>query len=168
MSVDQWPTRMMQQNRIRLEELKSLVDGISLDDEDISSEMSRFLVIRSCGYVEKVFEDCLIEFTRENSHSFVASHVISAFGKGSNARPDNLLGRAGKFNNAWKSELNKYFDQNENTRENMLKLVEARNKIAHGDSDDTTKRTAIKLADVALELGDELIRIIDPRMRHGE
>jgi len=158
-----WPTQQMQANRRRLEELRLLVNSATHEPE-VGSELSRFLVIRASGYVEHTFETCIQHFAEAKSHPAVANYVAAGLFRGRNPKPDVLLERTRMLSEEWAVQLEGYFDSDDSrVRRELDFLIDRRNKIAHGQSESVHRRKALDLADVALEVGEKLTAIIDPR-----
>lgn len=154
----------MQVNRRRLRELRDLVNTYPGEPPEVGTELARFLVIRSTGYVEHTFETCIKSFALAHSHPSVANHVVAGLFRGRNARSETLLDRISELSDSWRVRLESFLGEDDGrTRRELDFMVDRRNKIAHGQNETVNRGKAIDLADVALDVGAELIEIIDPR-----
>ena len=159
-----WPTLELQNSKKKLKELIDLLDEFGNEPPEVSSELARFLVVRSTGYVEHLFDTCIQCFAEAHSHRFVARHVESGLHKGRNVNPDTLLKRIKPFSDEWHKDLEEYLDADSGHIKRELKfMVDRRNRIAHGMNESINRRAALDLAKIALDLGDLLMDIMDPR-----
>lgn len=158
-----WPTLPMQTARNRLEDLSQRLSNSS-GDPDTVADLSRFLVVRSTGYVEYTCETCIRHFAETHAHPAVARHVVSGLFRGRNPKPDVLLDRVGSLDRSWAQLLEEYLNADDGkVRRELEFMIDRRNKIAHGESESVHRRKALDLAGVALGLGDCLTVIMDPR-----
>lgn len=134
--------------------LKSLVTRYATgSDDNLAQELSRYLVVRSCGYVEWVAKEYSRSHILQNADVHTGAFAQSWLKNGRNPNPDNLLDLMGRFSPDWKDELNQLLNQDDKLlRRELKKLVDSRNAIAHGESDDVTMRRAIQLSDTALRV----------------
>lgn len=163
-----WPTLEMQTSRRRLEELRKTLDELPLEPLEVSAEVSthlaRFLVVRATGYIEHTFETCIKHFAESHAHPAVARHVTAGLFKGRNPWPATLLERTKSLSQDWHAQLEAYLDADDaRVRRELRFMVDRRNRIAHGESESVNRRKALDLADIALDLGDWLTALIDPR-----
>lgn len=154
----------MQNSRQRLEDLRALVDAVSPEPIEVGTQLARFLVIRASGYVEHTFETCIQHYAEAKSHPAVARYVKAGLFKGRNPKPEVLLERTGNLSEAWAEQLRLFLDDDDGrVRRELEFMVDRRNRIAHGQSESIGRVKALALADVALELGEQIISTIDPR-----
>lgn len=159
-----WPTLEMQVSRSRLEELRKTLDELPAEPPEVGTQLARFLVVRSTGYVEHTFETCLRHFAEARSHPAIARHVVSGLFKGRNPKPEVLLERTALMSEAWGKSLQNYLDKDDaRVRRELSFMVDRRNQIAHGKSESVNRRKSLDLADISLDLGEWLTILIDPR-----
>lgn len=159
-----WPTLEMQTSRRRLEELRKTLDELPAEPPEVGAQLARFLVVRSTGYIEHTFETCVRHFAEAHAHPAVARHVIAGLFKGRNPSPNVLIERTKLLSEDWAKSLETYFDSDDAiVRRELNFMVNRRNQIAHGQSESVNRRKALDLADVALEVGNWLTSLIDPR-----
>ncbi|MGB2756601.1 MAG: HEPN domain-containing protein [Acidimicrobiia bacterium] len=148
----------------RLSEVEGLVENAARGESDQASQaLTGFLVIRSCGYLEKVVESCVLEYVESMSAPAVLNFVMGAFGRGANPQPDRLIALVKRFDARWASELNQLFaaDDGQLKRE-VAFLVSCRNKIAHGESESVAHLKALKLSKFAQKVANWFIDTFDP------
>lgn len=159
-----WPTQELQNSKKKLTELINLLDEFGNEPPEVSSELARFLVVRSTGYVEHLFDTCIQCFAEAHSHRFIARHVESGLHKGRNVKPDTLLDRIKPFSDEWHKDLKDYFDADDCVvRRELNFMVDRRNRIAHGMNESINRRKALDLAHLALGVGDVILVLMDPR-----
>lgn len=159
-----WPTLEMQASRQRLEDLRRLVMEAPAEPPDVGAQLARFLVVRSTGYIEVTFETCIKHFAEAKSHPAIARHVAAGLFRGRNPRPDVLVERIKTLSETWAAELLAYLaEEDDRVKRELEFMVDRRNKIAHGQSESVNRRKAVDLADIALDLGEWLTLLIDPR-----
>ena len=160
-----WPTQEMDTSRKRLMGLRKLLDELPRDcAEDVGAELSRFLVIRSVGYIEHTFDNCVASFAESKSHPTVANFVRESLFKGRNPSPEKMVSRLQILDTNWESKLQNYLDADDKrVHRELTYMVDRRNKIAHGINETVNRRKSLDLADIALDLGEFLIKLIDPR-----
>jgi hypothetical protein len=134
------------------------------EDDDSTGALARFLVVRSCGFVEQVTEECCRCYLLSRSELRAATFGSSWLGQGRSAHPDNLIHLVSKFDSAWAVELSAMFEDNDQElRREIALLVDRRNKIAHGLSEGIGTRKALDLASYARLLTDWFVLRLDPR-----
>jgi hypothetical protein len=160
-----WPSLQIQRLESSLLALRSLVDlNARSGDDDVVRELSRFLVVRSCGFLEQVTEECCREYLGSKSDRRSADFGASWLGRGRNPSSANLVALVGRFDAAWSSELEALMkDDDERLQRELSFLVDRRNKIAHGLSEGIGARKAIDLADMVREITDWFQLRLDPR-----
>ena len=158
----EWPKRDV---RIARQQFKNLIEQArDRFREDPSDDVfSRFLLIRSSGYLEYGFEKTLCDWAEGQASPKVAGFVRSNFGKGRNPSPEKLRDVLGKFD----SELRARFDMRIAEDDDLVKrevqwMVDRRNKIVHGESENVTASRSLKIAERCSELVDWLIEELRP------
>lgn len=164
---DPWPPVVLRNSRIELVKLIGILD--ELDSGSVTDELiaytARFLVVRSCGYVEFALAEALSIHAERRAHPFIASYVRSGLtSRGSNPRPTVVADTLRRLSPVWATEFEQLTANNDDLYGRELSfMVDRRNKIAHGQSEGVGRRKALDLASVALEIGDWLVAKLDPR-----
>lgn len=162
---ESWPSLRISNLDNSLRDLESLVERAARDQPDeVTQALARFLVIRTCGYLEQVVELCCTSFLMSKSPPRVSSFGVSWLGRGTNPSPDRLVELVRRFDGLWSTELRELLELDDQrlTRE-LSFLVDRRNKIAHGLSEGIGARKALDLAAIAREVADWFIMRLDPR-----
>ncbi|MBW4078441.1 MAG: hypothetical protein HIU84_08055 [Acidobacteria bacterium] len=150
---------------------RSLIDLAVLVDkpprgqpDEVSHAMARFLVIRTCGYLEQTVEDSCRALVVSKSSPMVASYGNSWLGRGASPSPANLVALVQRFDHKWSEELYQLFADNDEflSRETKF-LVNRRNKIAHGLSEGIGARKALDLVESTAEVAEWFLEKFDPR-----
>lgn len=133
------------------------------DNEDIVRELARFLVIRSCGFLEQVSTECCKYYIRQKSDPRSSSFASSWLERTRNPSPENLIDLVRRFDPAWSDELRQVLDEDdERLRREASFLVDRRNRIAHGENERVSARKAIDLCEVSQEITDWFLQRFDP------
>jgi hypothetical protein len=160
-----WPTLDLVQLRDSLDGLIKLVDQPARSQPDeVSRAISRFLVVRSSGYLEQASEECCRIYVDSHAPAQVSAYGSSWLGKGSSPTPDHLVRLVRRFDRTWADALEAFLRADDELlwRELSL-LVDRRNLIAHGLSEGVTQRKALDLAGHAKVTADWFITRFDPR-----
>ena len=158
-----WPSLEISNLKRSLFELKSIVE-LQDPSDPASAELARFLVVRTCGYLEQCVEICWISYLKSRADPRSASFGASWLGRGSNPSPGALVTVVRRFDPQWAE----YLDQLMNEDDEYLKretafLVDRRNKISHGRSENVGKRKSLDLVANAITVADWFIERFDPR-----
>jgi RiboL-PSP-HEPN len=162
---DAWPSGEIATLKKSLDEIVSLVRAPARDQPDeVTRALARFLVVRTCGYLEQVVEECCRAYLHSKSAPAVASFGRSWLGRGSNPTPDRLEALTRRFDAQWATELRELLERDDQllSRELAL-LVDRRNKIAHGLSEGLGARKALDLVDSASVVASWFVHRLDPR-----
>lgn len=165
MWTEAWPSLKITQLERSLSALESVLQRVAKStDDDSTGALGRFLVIRSCGFLEQVTEECCRSYLQSKSEQRAAAFGGSWLGQGRGAHPDNLVGLVSKFDSQWATELADLLEQNDQElRREISLLVDRRNKIAHGLSEGIGTRKALDLAQYARLVTDWFVLRLDPR-----
>jgi hypothetical protein len=160
-----WPPLEIDQLDNSLKLVEALVRSPERDRPDeVTAALARFLVVRTCGYLEQVIEVCCRSLIISKSAPVIASFGGSWLGRGTNPAPEKLAALAGRFSSAWADELDELLNKDDQRlRREIALLVDRRNKIAHGLSEGIGSRKALDLLDPAREVADWFILRLDPR-----
>lgn len=160
-----WPTHEVHTSRERLVELRDTVSSSDLDENPlVESALTRFLVVRACGHVEITFDESFCALAVSKSSPDIAGFVRSQFFHGANPTAKRISETLGKLDRSRASRFDAMADEDDGRMKRQLALlVDRRNRIAHGQSENVTRRVSLDLADLALRLGDWLTAELDPR-----
>jgi hypothetical protein len=160
---DKWPSRTLVDLNQSITNLEKLVQEQD-PSEKVSAELSRFLVVRTCGYLEQAVEESCRSYLKSKAHPRIAAFGESWLGRGANPGPDSLAKLVRRFDNAWADELEELFNNNDEFLKREIKsLVDKRNRISHGANQGVGQRKALDLVPVAKEVADWFIGKFDPR-----
>jgi hypothetical protein len=122
------------------------------------------LVVRTCGYLEVVVDECSKALIESKSAPRVAAFATSWLERGRNPRPSTLVEIARKFDSQWGDELSDLLNKDDELLKRELSLlVDKRNKIAHGKGEGITARKALDLIPPVFVVADWFIDRFDPR-----
>lgn len=160
-----WPNREIQNLRRQLESVVKLVEEPPRDQlDEVTGALSRFLVVRTAGYLEAVVEECCKSLINSKSAPTVASFAGSWFGTGRNPSPTKLLELVQKFSKQWEDDLRRILDQDdEYLRRELDLMVAKRNRIAHGFGEGVGARKALDFVPCATAIAEWFISTFDPR-----
>lgn len=160
-----WPSQALMLSRQRLSELKQTAGNLGSDlDDQVTGAVAKFLVVRSAGHIEFTVDECIHSFASAKSHPGVAQYVRAGLFGGRNPTPGKLVDHLGRMSKSWAGTLSDYLNaDDEEIKRELSLLVDRRNLIAHGQNESIGMRKALKLCDLALDLGDLIVEIIDPR-----
>lgn len=160
-----WPTLGTVNLRASLTALEKLVkDANPSRGDDINSALARFLVVRTCGYLEQVVEICCKSYIKSKSDFRSSSYGASWLGRGRNPSKESLVSLTRRFDGAWADELFQLLSKDDERLGRELDfLVDRRNKIAHGLSEEIGVRKALDLVEPAMTIGDWFVKKMDPR-----
>ncbi len=128
--------------------------------------MSRLLVVRSCGYLEKAVAECARGFVREKSGGMVRSFGLTWLEHSRNPKPSALTELLGRFDAALEEEFRAFVSANDAFLEKELfVLVNVRNRIAHGENEGVNRARALTLSAVAEDVADWWISALNPYSR---
>lgn len=164
-SVLAWPSLPITNLERSLRRVATLVEHPARDEPDqVTQALARFLVVRTCGHLEKTVQQCCLAYTQNKSFGRVRYFSASWLKKVENPTPDNLLQLVGRFDGTLRAELDELFEKNDGElRREISLLVVKRNAIAHGESEGIGSRKALDLLKYATELIDWFILNFDPR-----
>lgn len=160
-----WPSLELQRLEKGLDDLVALVSRREPElGDETNAALARFLVVRICGYIEQVSEECCRAYLTSKSHPRVASFGQSWFGRGRNPTPDSLVQLVNRFDGEWAESLQNLLDKDDELYKRELAfLVDRRNRIAHGLSEGVGTRKALDLVEVGKEIGQWFITTFDPK-----
>lgn len=145
----------IRQRRVDLQEVVGAVRGLDGSTPGpVERAMARYLTVRATGYIEAVRDDLADMYAEEAGHRRLHRRITHHLRIGQGVAPEQLLTFVGSFDAAWRSDLQRVLDQNDqDLKQKLGAMVAARKKIAHGDGDQVTTSRALAWADAALEIG---------------
>lgn len=136
------------------------------DDEQIW--LTRFLVVRSCGYLEQVMHRCTVEHLEERSYGTARSYALSWLERSINPSLGNVSTTLGRFDQNLADEFERLLSDDDNELKNELSvLVTKRHAIAHGTNEGLGSQRALALYDVAKRVADWMILRLNPDPARG-
>ncbi|WP_152552332.1 HEPN domain-containing protein [Actinokineospora spheciospongiae] len=161
---NQWPPYNLKALKNGLD---SLADGVKnqpkerTDDEQMW--LTRFLVVRICGYLEQVVHETLREFIEAKSGGLARTFALSWIEKSRNPSPDNMVGLVGRLDATLGESLQALLDADDKDvlRELSL-LLDRRHKIAHGLNEGMNTRKALALKEVVEKVAEWFFSNLDP------
>ena len=160
-----WPSQFLQNQDKKFRGLLALVEHPPADiPDEVTQALARFLVVRTCGYLEKTVQQCCIEYVERKSGSRVRSFARSWLDRLTNPDPDRLQALVARFDPALSADLRDLFDRDDGElRREISLLVEKRNKIAHGENEGIGARKALDLAVHARTVSDWFVLNFNPQ-----
>lgn len=157
-----WPPQAVSQKRVEQRQLYQVVENFDGPSE-VQIALSRFLVIRTAGYVESVRDELASAHAERTAAPRVHHRVRQSLSSGLGVKPKQLEDFLGSFDREWRSTFSNRIDAGDmRLRNNLGALVSDRGKIAHGHGEQVTIRKALTWADSAEEIVEMLITIMDP------
>lgn len=155
-----WPIKSLEQ---KLDQLASAVQQSEGRDDDDQMWLTRFLVVRTCGYLEQVVHETVTGYINLATGGTVRSFSLSWLTRSRNPSADNLLDIVGRFDLSWRTELQVLLDKDDGHLNRELSLlVQRRHQIAHGLNEGLNARKAVALVDTAKMVADWFIRQFNP------
>jgi len=99
---------------------------------DFQGDAHKYMCIRLSGYVEQLFHASITGHLKSNHDQSTASFALSHFKYVPNMTANNLEQLIARFKNGWQTSLESLLSNN-NNRDNLNKLLDIRNKTAHGE-----------------------------------
>lgn len=164
MTYFQWPPMEVVTLRSKLDELAEAVrDSQRKGDERVAALLARFLVVRSCGFVEQSLVCTLRGYVSSKSGGYVRSFAQSWLMRSRNPSPQAIEGMLGRFDSLLASEFASFIDDDSQARRRDLEfMVDRRNKIAHGLNEGITERRALDLKETSVAVTDWFILRLNP------
>jgi|SRR5580658_10504175 hypothetical protein len=160
-----WPSLAIQNLDRGLNRIAILVEHPKSDEPDqVTQAMARFLVVRTCGHLERIVQECLRTYVENKSFGRVKLFSHSWLSRINNPNPDYLLELVGRFDASLQSDLRTLFEDNDfELKREISLLIDKRNAIAHGESEGIGSRKALDLMKYSKSLTDWFILNFDPR-----
>ncbi|MFY1637602.1 HEPN domain-containing protein [Solwaraspora sp. WMMB335] len=164
-TVIAWPSLTIQNLDRGLSRVASLVERPSPNEpDDVTRALARFLIIRTCGHLEKTVQECLRAYVENKSFGRIKLFSHSWLARMNNPEPERLLELVGRFDPGLQSDLRALFEANDfELKREISLLIDKRNAIAHGESEGIGSRKALSLLEHSRTLTDWFILNFDPR-----
>lgn len=131
---------------------------------EVTGYLARFLIVRSCGYLEQVVDESCRAYLKSKAAPGAAAFGSSWLGHGRNPMPKALERLVARFNLGLEAELEELFSLDGGyLGDQIASLVDRRNKIAHGMNETTGAQKALNLVDAATKTADWFVLRLDPR-----
>jgi hypothetical protein len=158
-----WPPAGLKQIEQQLVQLADAVrDG---RDRSIDEQvwLTRFLIVRACGYLEQVVHQTLIGHLSVRSGGTAKSFAISYLERSRTPSRQNLLIIVGRLDQSLRDDLELLLDEQDRQLHGELALlVGRRHQIAHGMNEGLTPSRALELTQAARSIADWFILALDP------
>jgi hypothetical protein len=158
--------------RQALDDVSRLVAHPEYDlDKNLEAHQAlcRFLVIRSCGYLETSTIEICRAYVQAKSggpvQSFAHSWLVRS---GANPTIDYLGKFIERFDPALANEFKQFVAEDDSRIQRDIDfLVSRRNRIAHGESEGINRTRAIQLKEVSCEVADWFILRFNPNLLYA-
>jgi hypothetical protein len=107
--------------------------GLREMDISLQEDMHKYMCIRLSGFLEQLMFTAISGYISSAAWGSTQSFAMSFFKKAPNLTPGALETLIARFGEPWKSEISDFLDTDER-RNSLGKLLEIRNKVAHGES----------------------------------
>ncbi len=159
-----WPPPELRHLEQSLDELAdSVEEHPEYRSVDEQIWLVRFLVIRSCGYLEQVVHHCAIGHLRASSHGTARSYSLSWLARSINPSVENIRNTLGRFDAHFVEEFDEMLAEGRGELANDLgALIAKRHAIAHGENEGLGTARALDLYVMSKQLADWIIRRLNP------
>lgn len=159
-----WPPANLARLKFSLDQLADAVANRPphrTDDEQVW--LTRFLLLRVCGYLEQVTFETARGYVQAKSGGLVKSFAMSWLDKSRNPSPENLLSLVGRFDLILAESLRALLEGDDQRLHRELSLlVDRRHKIAHGLNEGITQSKALSLKTDAETIADWFVQSLKP------
>jgi len=115
----------------KLNDLYKIVEV--LEEGELKIHLTRYLCIRSSGYLENVVKDLIISYVSTVASKFTANYVEAEIKNFTNVTYDKLVKLLKQFSTQWADDFEEGI--NEKQVNSLNSIVANRNSIAHGHQD---------------------------------
>lgn len=167
-AIDRWPPLGVLRLRRTLDDVCRLVKHPEYDlDKNLEAHQAlcRFLVVRSCGYLETSTVEICRAYVYAKSGGPVRSFAHSWLERSGNPKPEYLIQFIGRFDMAMANEFERFIaDDDGRIKRDIDFLVSRRNRIAHGESEGINQTRALQLKEVSCDVADWFILRFNPNL----
>jgi RiboL-PSP-HEPN len=159
----QWPPARIRRLEAQLDRLVNAVSDGTAREVDDQIWLTRFLVVRSCGYLEQVVHETVVTHLQAGSYGTAQSFVMSWLDRSRNPSVDNLLRMIGRLDGGMQEELDQLLMADDGRLTSQIaSLVGRRNQIVHGENEGMGSQAALELTRSAKIVANWFIRRLDP------
>ncbi len=163
MASTPWPPGRLLSLEAQLDALVDAVANPGNRSDDEQMWLTRFLVVRACGYLEQVVHEVSIAHVTATSGGTARSFGLSWLGRSRNPSVDKLVTLIGRFDAELQSEFERWLDADDgHIRRELSLLVQRRHDIAHGLNEGMGSRKVVALAKLAKDIADWFILELNP------
>lgn len=170
MAAAHWPPWAARTSRTQLTQLRDHIhEGQFSADRsqrltpETQSWLARLLVIRTCGHLEQVVNECTQGFVTANLGGPVRDFTLSWMKRSSNPSYDNLLTLWLRFSEAWAVEFTELLAlDDEALKRDLDWMIDARHRIAHGASQGAAVEKALAVYESTITICDWIITTFEP------
>lgn len=164
-----WPPRDLRKLETDLDDLATAVEARSKERSDEEQIwLTRFLVVRACGYLEQVLHRCMFEHIQQKSYATVRSYSLSWLVRSINPSIGNLQTSIGRLDSGLAHELDDLLAENdEELHRDISALVTKRHAIAHGANEGMGSQRALALYLSSKRVADWIILRLCPDPARG-
>jgi hypothetical protein len=159
-----WPPSELARLEASLDELaESVREKPENRSDQEQAWLVKFLIVRSCGYMEQVMHICATGHLREKSYGTAKSYSLSWLSRSINPSAENILSTLGRFDAEFADEFREMLDKDNGSLANDLgALITKRHAIAHGENEGLGARRALDLYETAKQVADWMILRLHP------
>lgn len=127
----------IENQEIKLDDLYKIVE--ILDEGELKAHMTRYLCIRSSGYLENVIKDLVITYVSASSSKFTSNFVEIEIRNFTNVTYDKLIKLLQRFSPDWSFDFDHQISDQQ--RSSLNSIISNRNSIAHGHQDNLSYKS---------------------------
>lgn len=159
-----WPPLPVHQLRQDLDFVESVLKGYA-EADSVKVQLARFLVVRSCGTVERVVVECLHGYVESRSSPQVSSYAKSWLPWGTtSAKPSSLANLLQRLSPDISSRFDDFVSKDDEAiKRELSNLVAKRNRIAHGEGENVTAAKALEFRLLAAQVCDWFVDELGPQ-----
>lgn len=164
MAKEAWPPSGLSLIEQQLNRLAAAVAEPLERPVDDQVWLTRFLIVRACGYLEQAVHETLKGHLAERSGGTVRAFALSWLERSRTPSPENLCTLLGRLDLTLREEFEGLLDADDGrVRRELSLLVHRRHHIAHGLNEGLTSMKALSLVNLVRDLADWFIRALDPQ-----
>lgn len=158
-----WPPLAVHQLRQDLDFVQDVLVGYK-ESDPVKVQLARFLVIRSCGTIERVVVECLHGYVESQASPAVGSYAKSWLPWGTtSAKPTSLSTLLRRLSPEISQRFEEFIcEDDEMLKRELSNLVAKRNRIAHGEGESVTAAKALEFRLVAVRVCDWFVSELAP------
>lgn len=162
-TVRPWPPRRLLLLESQLDQLAGAVKDTSTRSDADQVWLSRFLLVRACGFLEQVVHETIVEHLRQRSGGTARAFALSWMTRSRTPSPENLYNLLNRLDQSMEDQLRELMnDDDGHYYRELSMLVHRRHQIAHGLNEGLGTKKVLELVDLVKLLSDWFIRRLDP------